>query len=133
MLNISVWVLQFLLAAAFLAHGWLFLSPPAGMVEQMNASIPPALRIFIGVAEVLAALGLTLPGMTRVMPSMVPSAAAGLAIVMISATVFHIARGETTSAVVTTILFVLVSFVAYTRWKVAPIRPRSAMRATSNA
>ena len=59
MLNISVWVLQFLLAAAFRAHGWLFLSPPATMVEQMNASINPALRIFIGVAEVLAAIGLT--------------------------------------------------------------------------
>jgi putative oxidoreductase len=133
MLNVSVWVLQFSLAAAFLAHGWLFLSPPAAMVEQLNASIPPALRIFIGVAEVLASLGLTLPGITRVTPSMVPSAAAGLAIVMISATVFHIARGETSSAVVTTILLALVSFVAYTRWKVVPIRPRSPMRATSHA
>lgn len=131
MLNISAWVLQFLLAAVFLAHGWLFLSPPAAMVEQMNASIPPALRIFIGVAEVLAAVGLTLPGITRVMPSLVPSAAAGLAIVTMSATVFHIARGEASSAVVTAILLALVSFVAYTRWKVWPIRPRSAV--TSHA
>src|SRR4030095_12865130 len=94
MLNISVWVLQFLLAAAFLAHGWLFLSPPAAMVEQMNAAINPTLRLFIGAAEVLAAVGLTLPGVTRIMPSLVPSAAAGLAIVMTSATVFHISRGE---------------------------------------
>jgi hypothetical protein len=42
------------------------------MVEQMNASITPALRIFIGGAEVLAAIGLTLRGITRIMPSMVP-------------------------------------------------------------
>ena len=125
MLNISLWVLQFLLAAAFLAHGWLFLSPPADMVEQMNASINPAFRIFIGVAEVLAAVGLTLPGLTRILPSMVPSAAAGLAIVMISATVFHISRGEMSSALVTAILLVLVSLVAYTRWKVLPIRRRT--------
>lgn len=38
MLNISVWVLQFVLAAAFLAHDWLFLSPPAAMVEQMKGT-----------------------------------------------------------------------------------------------
>jgi uncharacterized membrane protein YphA (DoxX/SURF4 family) len=125
MLNISVWVLQFLLAAAFLAHGWLFLWPPATLVEQMNASISPALRIFIGVAEVLAAIGLTLPGITRIMPSMVPSAAAGLAIVMISATVFHIARGEMSSGAVTAILLALSLLVAYTRWKVSPILPRT--------
>ena len=125
MRNISVWVLQFLLAAAFLAHGWMFLSPPATMVEQMNAAINPSLRIFIGVAEVLAAIGLTLPAVTGIMPWLVPGAAAGLAMVMISATVFHVARGEISSAVVTAILLGLTSFVAYTRWKVLPIRPRT--------
>jgi hypothetical protein len=125
MLNISLWVIQFLLAAAFLAHGWLFLSPPATMVEQMNASIHPVLRIFIGVAEVLAAIGLTLPGITRIMPSLVASAAGGLAIVMVSATVFHIMRGEMSSAVVTAILLALALVVAYTRWRVLPIRSRT--------
>ena len=29
-MNIVLWVLQVLLAVAFFAHGWLFLSPPAG-------------------------------------------------------------------------------------------------------
>jgi len=125
MLNISLWVLQFLLAAAFLAHGWMFLSPPASLVQQLNAAINPAFRIFIGVAEVLAAIGLTVPGLTRVMPSLVPAAAAGLTIVMIGATAFHVARGEMSSAVVTVILLALVSFVAYMRWKVLPIRPRT--------
>jgi len=124
MLNITLWALQFLLALAFFAHGWMFLSPPASMVEQMNASIAPALRIFIGVAEVLAAVGLTVPGITRVQPWLVPAAAAGLAVVMVCATVFHVARAEISSAVITTILFGLVSFVAYMRWKVMPILPR---------
>jgi uncharacterized membrane protein YphA (DoxX/SURF4 family) len=129
MLNITLWVLQFLLAAAYLAHGWMFLSPPASMAEQLNAEISPALRIFIGVAEVLAAIGLTLPAITRIMPSIVPAAAAGLVIVMISATIFHVARGEMSAAVVTIILLALVSSVAYARWKVAPIPPRSATHA----
>jgi putative oxidoreductase len=125
MLNVTLWVLQFLLALAFLAHGWLLLSPPASMVEQINASIAPALRIFIGVAEVMAAIGLTVPGIARRLPWLVSAAAAGLVVVMISATIFHIVRGEISSAAVTTVLLALVSFVAYTRWKVAPILPRT--------
>jgi putative oxidoreductase len=126
MLSIILWALQVLLAVAFLAHGWLFLSPPATMVEQMNAAFPQSLRILIGGAEVLAAIGLILPGITHILPSLVSSAAAGLAIVMICATVFHIARGELSSAAVTAVLLALASFVAYMRWQVSPIRTRSA-------
>ena len=123
-MNTMLWVLQALLALAFLAHGWLFLAPPAEMVDQMNASIAPPFRIFIGVAEVLAAVGLTLPGFTRILPWLVPVAAAGLIIVMIGATIFHIARSELTSAVITAVILVLATFVAYMRWKVMPIPPR---------
>jgi hypothetical protein len=43
-------------------------------------------------------------------------------IVMISATVFHVVRGELSSAGVTLILLVIASFVAYMRWKIMPIR-----------
>ena len=124
-MNRFLWVLQVLLAVAFVAHGWLFLFPPADMVAVMNASIHPAFRLFIGVAEVLAAIGLILPGLTRIQPWLVPSAAAGLMIVMIGAVILHIARGETSSAIVTAILFALVTFVAYMRWRVQPILPRT--------
>ena len=125
-MNVALWALQSLLAVAFLAHGWLFLSPPANMVEQFNAFIPPAFRIFIGVAEVVAAVGLTLPGITRILPRLVPWAAAGLMIVMIGATVLHLTRGEYSSAAVTAILLLLLTIVAYMRWKVKPISPRTA-------
>jgi len=123
-MNITLWVLQVLLAAAFLAHGWLFLLPPADMVELMNATISPAFRVFLGGAEVLAAVGLTLPGITRVLPWLVPSAAAGLMIVMIGATVLHAMRAEISSAITTAILLAMATFVAYMRWKVRPILPR---------
>jgi hypothetical protein len=123
-MRIVLWVLQFLLAAAFLAHGWLLLAPPASLIAQMNASMAPWFRIFLGYAEVLAAVGLTLPGITRVLPWLVPCAAVGIMIVMISATVFHLVRGELSSAGVTLILLVIASFVAYMRWKVMPIQPR---------
>jgi uncharacterized membrane protein YphA (DoxX/SURF4 family) len=44
LMNIVIWILQVLLAIAFLAHGWLFVSPPAELVDQMNASLPRWLR-----------------------------------------------------------------------------------------
>ena len=46
-------------------------------------------------------------------------------IVMVCATVLHISRGEVSSAITTAILFVLLTFVGYMRWKVMPIRPRA--------
>jgi uncharacterized membrane protein YphA (DoxX/SURF4 family) len=122
---ILLWVLQVLLAVAFFAHGLILLFPPAAIVEQMNASLPRWFQLFIGVSEIMAAVGLTLPGITRIQPWLVPCAAAGLMIVMISATIFHIARGEVSSAVTTAVLLLLATFVAYMRWRVAPIRPRA--------
>lgn len=118
-MNVTLWVLQVLLAVAFLAHGLLFLFPPADMVELMNSMIPPPFRIFLGVAEVSAAAGLTLPGITRILPWLVSWAAAGLMIVMVGATIFHIARDEFSSALTTAVLFVLLTFVGYMRWKEA--------------
>lgn len=128
-MNILLWILQILLAAAFAAHGWLFLNPPAELVAVMNESIHPTFRLFLGVAEVLAAIGLTLPGMTRILPWLISLAAAGIMIVMISATVLHTMRAEYNSAVTTAILLVIATFVAYMRWKVKPIQPRYSQEA----
>ena len=124
-MNILLWALQVLLALAFFAHGCLLLFPPASMVDQMNASMPRWFQLFLGVAEVLAAVGLTLPGAARIQPWLVSCAAAGVMIVMICATVFHLMRGEVTSALTTVVLLAVATFVAYMRWRVAPIRPRS--------
>jgi uncharacterized membrane protein YphA (DoxX/SURF4 family) len=125
-MNVMLWVMQVLLAVAFFAHGWMFLSPPAEMLALMNAAISPGFRIFLGVAEVLAAFGLILPGVTRILPWLISCAAAGLMIVMIGATIFHIRRGEISSAVITALLFAMATSVAYMRWKVRPILPRTA-------
>jgi putative oxidoreductase len=123
-LNIALWILQVLLAAAYLAHGWMMVSPPAELVAMMNAQLGVGLRLFIGLAELLAAVGLILPGVTRILPWLTSLAAAGLMIVMGSATILHVFRGESGSAISTVVLFVLVTIVAYTRWKVQPITAR---------
>ena len=125
-MNIVLWVLQLLLAVAFFAHGWLFLAPPPEIAEQMNASLPRWFQLFLGVAEVLAAIGLTLPGLTRMLPWLVTWAAVGIMIVMVSATVYHLARAEIASAAITAVLLVMATFVAYMRHRVLPIRARRA-------
>jgi uncharacterized membrane protein YphA (DoxX/SURF4 family) len=123
-MNIGLWILQVLLAAAFLAHGWLFLSPPPEIVDQMNASLPRWFTLFLGVAEVLAAVGLLLPGVTRIAPSLVAWAAAGIMIVTASATIYHVARAEYSSAAITLVLFAMATAVAYMRYRVVPIPAR---------
>src|ERR1700681_831155 len=123
-MNILLWVLQVLLALAFLAHGGLLLFPPAAIVDQMNASFPRWFQLFLGVAEILAAAGLTLPGFTRIQPWLVSCAAAGVMIVMVCATIFHLMRGEVRSAITTVVLLAVATFIAYARWRVTPIRRR---------
>jgi hypothetical protein len=126
-MNILLWVLQVLLALAFFAHGCLLLFPPAAMVDQINASLPRWFQLFLGVAEVMAAVGLTLPGVTRIQPWLVSCAAAGVMIVMISATILHVERGEVSSALTTVVLLAVATFIAYMRWRVAPIRSRGVL------
>ena len=123
-MNILLWILQVLLALAFLAHGLLFLTPPAEIAEKMNALLPRWFQLFLGVAEILAGLGLTLPGMTRIQPWLVTWAAVGIMLVMIPATVLHVVRGEISSAVITLILLAMATFVAYMRHRIMPIQPR---------
>ena len=125
-MNIMLWVLQVLLAVAFLAHGWLFLSPPPEIAVQMNASLPRWFQLFLGVAEVLAAVGLTLPGLTRIMPWLVTWAAVGIMIVTLSATAYHLMRGEISSAAITLLLLALATLVAYMRHRALPIGVRRA-------
>jgi len=126
-MNIVLWIMQVLLAAAFLAHGWLFLSPPPEIAQQMNATLPRWFQLFLGIAEVLAAVGLTLPGLTRILPWLVTWAAGGIMIVTASATAFHLVRHELSSAATTMVLFGLATFVAYMRHRVLPIGVRRAV------
>ena len=120
-MNIALWILQVLLAAAFFAHGWMFLWPSPEIAQLMNAALPRWFQVFLGIAEVLAAIGLTLPGLTRIQPQLVPLAAVGIMIVMVSATIYHVMRGEISAAVTTFVLLGIATFVAYMRYRVLPI------------
>lgn len=124
-MNITLWILQALLAAAFAAHGWMLVSPPPELLPIMNEQLGVGFRLFLGVAEIAGAIGLLLPAMSRRMPWLTPVSAGCLAFVVASATALHLSRGETSSAITTTILFLIAAFVAYARWRVRPIAAKS--------
>jgi len=113
--NRLLWTLQILLALVFLAHGALMLFPPAAVAEQMNAVLPRWFQLFVGVAEILAAVGLTLPPIAGIQPGLVAWAAGGLMVVMVSATIFHLTRGEISSAATTVVLLAMATTVALAR------------------
>ena len=72
---------------------------------------------FLGVAEVLGALGLILPGVLRIRPGLTPLAAAGLLIIMMGATVITLAGGDVGAALIPLVVGLLTAFVAYGRWR----------------
>jgi hypothetical protein len=127
-MNIVLWTLQVLLAAAFAAHGWMLVSPPPELLPIMNEQLGVGFRIFLGVAELAGAVGLILPALTRIMSWFTPLAAGSLGFVVLSATVLHIFRAEHGSAVITAVLCLMAAFVAYARWRLRPIATRGSSR-----
>ena len=112
--NVTLWVVQGLLASLFLfAGGMKLVMPLEGMAGPV--ALPGLLIRFVGVAEVLGAVGLILPGLLRIHAELTPVAAAGLVIIMIGATVITVMGGAIAPAVVPFIVGVLAASVAYGR------------------
>ena len=117
----ALWIVQGLLAALFLVAGGTKLVLP---IEEMTQQMPLAgwfLR-FIAVAEVLGALGLILPGLLRIRPGLTPLAAAGLVVIMIGAAAITLATMGPAPALIPLMVGLLAAFVAYGRWRLAPLR-----------
>jgi hypothetical protein len=84
-------------------------------------SVPAALVRFIGVAELLGAIGLILPMLTGILPWLTVAAAMGLAVLQVCATIFHISRGEVKSLPANAILLLLSLFVIVGRVFIVPV------------
>lgn len=123
-MNAALWIVQVLLALLFLFGGGVKLVLP---IEEMTKqiSLPGLFLRFIGVCEVLGAIGLILPGLLRIRPGLTALAAAGLVIIMIGATVLTLASGPVTPALLPFVTGLLAAFVAYGRWRLAPHRGRT--------
>jgi asparagine N-glycosylation enzyme membrane subunit Stt3 len=123
-LNVSLWILQALLAVFFaLGSGApkLLLS-----VEQlpMPIQLPSAFIKSIGVAEVLGALGLLLPGLFHVRPGLTPLAAACLVALTVCAAVYQLLARQPESAIFALVIGLLCALVAIGRSRGAPHRAR---------
>jgi uncharacterized membrane protein YphA (DoxX/SURF4 family) len=118
-MSVIVWVLQILLALAFLAAGIIKVTQPRqrlaatmGWVEDFS---DPGVRA-IGALELLGALGLLLPALTGMATMLVPLAAVGLALLMVGAAATHRRRGELPMIGVNAVLLVLAVVVAWARF-----------------
>jgi len=119
-----LWIIQVLLAAIFLFAGGVKLAMPVeDMAKQIGYSA--AFLRFIGVAEVLGGLGMILPGLLRIRTGLTPLAAAGLVIIMIGAVAVTIPLQGVVMSLVPFVVGILAAFVAYGRWKLAPLSGRT--------
>jgi hypothetical protein len=126
-MNTLAWVLQIVLAIVFLLHGLLFTVAYGAAAKRMEArgrapsTLPAALRQFIGLAELAAAFGLTVPPAVHLFPWLGPLAAAGLVLVMVGAAIFHVRKSEFPAAVVAVFLGGLAAVTVFLRLAVVPL------------
>ncbi|MGH9366211.1 MAG: DoxX family protein [Thermoanaerobaculia bacterium] len=126
-LSAGLWIAQVLLALAFGMSGWMKAATPIPELTAKVAwvaDVPAPLVRFIAAAELAGAIGLLLPALTRILPVLTPLAGTGLATIMLLATVFHLRRGEMPAIGFTIVLGALAAFVAWGRFRKAPIAPR---------
>jgi uncharacterized membrane protein YphA (DoxX/SURF4 family) len=118
-MNVALWILQLLLAFAFVSHAFLMLRPsPERLQSGMKyvLEMPAGLRLFAGVAEGLGGLALVFPALFRILDWLTPPAAAGLALLMLGAIVFHLQRREYPNIGLNAVLGVLAVVVAWGRF-----------------
>ena len=114
--NVLLWWVQGLLAALFLFAGIAKLVLPLASLGSA-VPLPGGFLRFIGVAEVLGAIGLILPGLLRILPALTPVAAAGLVVIMTGATVVTALGGSLAPALFPLVVGLLAGSVAYGRWR----------------
>jgi putative oxidoreductase len=126
-LRFVLWITQLLLAFVFAMAGWMKVANSAetlAMYVPWSQDVATILVRFIGAAELLGAVGLVLPSLTRIKPALTALSALLLALTMVLAAVFHLVRGENAAAILPLFLTLLAVFVAWGRGKKAPIPSR---------
>ena len=123
-MNIVLWVAQVALAGMFAMAGFtkVSMSIPE-VIEAVPAleGMAGGLIRFIGTAELLGAIGLIVPALTRIQPKLTAYAGIGLAIIMVLAAIVHGTRGEFPMIGMNVVLGAVALFIAWGRMKKAPI------------
>ena len=118
-MELFLWIVQVLLAVLFALVALLKTTQPkdklAPKMPWVDDFSTGTVR-FVGIVELLAAIGLVLPAATGIAPILTPIAATGLAITMVLAAGVHIRRREPSAVGLNVILLVLSAFVAWGRF-----------------
>jgi len=123
-MNVSLWIAQILIAALLVWGASVKLLLPIEKMAAMfpwTGQVPVFLVKFTGMIDVLGAIGLILPSLLRIQPKLTPLSAIGFIILMICASVFHISRGEASAIGLNIVFIFIAAFVAWGRFKKAPI------------
>lgn len=118
-MNIALWIVQGLLGLAFFAAGAMKASQPLDKLEKNMAWIkttPPAVVRFIGISEILGAIGLIAPMALGILPVLTPIAAVCLVVVMILAAITHARLKEYPGIGANVFLGLMAAFVAWGRF-----------------
>jgi hypothetical protein len=114
--GIGLWIGQGVLAGLFLFAGGFKLMAPAEMMAEGPVVLPVLFLRFIGLCEVLGAVGLILPGVFRIHRELTPLAAAGLVIIMIGAAVLTAIGGQLAPAAFPLAIGIVLVTIARGRW-----------------
>ena len=115
-MSVTFWTMQAMVAILFLLVGGMKLIVPVEvLVAQMPIKLPGVFVRFIGLCEVAGALGLLLPGLTRIRRELTPLAAWALALEMGVATIYTLIGGGGATALLPLVLGLLCAALAYGR------------------
>jgi uncharacterized membrane protein YphA (DoxX/SURF4 family) len=107
-MDVVAWVLRIIVGAVFVLHGILFAWQPPGPRERIRDEMPitPLQVRLLGIAEVLGGIALVVLPAADVASPLAYAAAAGIAIVLIGATVLHARRREAATTAGTLLLLI---------------------------
>lgn len=118
-MNVTLWILQAVLAAMFGMAGVMKSTQPKDKLAEKLPWVEdfsPGVVKFIGVAELAAALGLILPAALGIAPILTPLAATGLVIIMIGAITTHARRKEPQAIALNAVLLIVAAVIAWGRF-----------------
>lgn len=118
-MNTTLWILQSFTAATFLYSG---VNKTIYSEQRLVAKgqtgvegLPAGLIRFIGVSEILGAIGIILPLLLHILPVLTIISAIGFAVIMIPAAIIHYKRHEPKNVFTNCVLFLICVFIVYGR------------------
>lgn len=127
LINWTLWVSQIVIAVMFIMPSFMKMLQP---IAELSAMLPWTAQVdettvrLLGFIDLLGGVGIILPSILRIMPKISVWAAFGNILLMLSAIVFHISRGESSVIGFNIFLIAMLLFIAWGRTKKAPILPK---------